>query len=76
MHHHQPHNITRREKEILLNVCKGLTAIEIAERLHISTSTVESHKKNLCNKFNARNSVQLAVIAANLGHVGIKDIEI
>lgn len=72
---HQP-NITPREKEVLLLVCKGKTANQVAHELGISSSTVESHKKRLCVKFNVRNSVQLAVMAAELGYVSGRDLDI
>lgn len=71
---HQPYHITKREQEILVLVCSGKTASQIAQQLEISPSTVESHKKNICNKFNVRNSVQLAVMAAELGYVSKKDL--
>ncbi len=64
-----PLKITKREKEVLSLVCQGKTASQIAQDLEISSSTVESHKKNLCNKFNVRNSVQLAVKATGLGYL-------
>lgn len=43
--------ITRREKEILELVSQGLTTTLIAEKLFISIHTVESHRKNLIEKF-------------------------
>lgn len=72
---HQP-NITPREKEVLLLVCKGKTAKQVGHELGISSSTVEAYKKSLCVKFHVRNSVQLAVMAAELGYVSGRDLEI
>nr|WP_295867823.1 response regulator transcription factor [uncultured Chitinophaga sp.] len=43
--------ITRREKEIMELVSQGLTTPQIAEKLFISAHTVESHRKNLIEKF-------------------------
>ena len=51
--------LTRREKEILDLLVKGLCAKEIASELYISETTVITHKKNLKRKFNAKNSVEL-----------------
>ena len=51
--------ITRREEEILALLGKGLCAKEIARQLFISETTVITHKKNLKEKFHARNSVEL-----------------
>lgn len=55
--------LTRREKEILLLLADGLKGPEIAEKLFLSPSTVETHRKNLCKKLNA-NSVQLLLKVA------------
>lgn len=47
--------ITRREREILIEASNGLTTAEIAEKLFISPHTVESHRKNLIEKFEVKN---------------------
>lgn len=51
--------ITRREAEVLSHLVKGLCVKEIASILYISESTVITHKKNLMEKFHARNTVDL-----------------
>src|SRR3990170_5766838 len=43
--------ITRREIEVLTWIAEGLTNNEIAEKLFISTTTVDTHRKNLLAKF-------------------------
>jgi DNA-binding NarL/FixJ family response regulator len=58
--------ITRREKEVLELIAEGLTNNEMAERLFISSSTVDTHRKNLLAKFNARNTASLVKIAMQL----------
>jgi DNA-binding CsgD family transcriptional regulator len=45
--------LTRREKEVLAQVAMGKTAGEIAKELFISTSTAETHRKNIKQKLNA-----------------------
>lgn len=50
---------TRREKDVLDLLEKGLCAKEIACRLFISETTVVTHKKNLKEKFNAKNTAEL-----------------
>ncbi|SFM81366.1 two component transcriptional regulator, LuxR family [Chitinophaga sp. YR627] len=52
--------MTRREKEILKLAAEGLTIAQIAEQLFISPYTVESHRKNLMDKFEV-NSVAAAI---------------
>jgi DNA-binding NarL/FixJ family response regulator len=57
-----PH-LTKREKEILLLIAEGYTNPEIAEKLFISATTVDSHRKNLLTKLKARNSAMLVKCA-------------
>lgn len=47
--------ISRREKEVLALVAEGYTSTQIADKLFISNHTVESHRKNLMEKFGASN---------------------
>lgn len=58
---------SRRELEVLDKICQGLTAKEIGTELFISPGTVETHKRNLILKFDARNAVDLAVRAVRQG---------
>jgi DNA-binding CsgD family transcriptional regulator len=51
--------LTRREKEVLQLVVEGNTNNEIARKLFVSISTVDSHRKNLLMKLNARNTADL-----------------
>jgi DNA-binding NarL/FixJ family response regulator len=48
--------LTRREKEILLALNEGLTGPQIAEKLFVSPYTIETHRKNLLQKFNVSNT--------------------
>lgn len=56
-------SLTPREKEILLLVSKGLTNKQIADQLFISENTVKNHVKNILEKLNLENRVQLASYA-------------
>jgi len=58
--------ITRREKEVLELIADGMTNNEIAQKLFISTTTVDSHRKNLLTKFDAKNTALLIRTAALL----------
>ncbi len=55
--------LTRREKEVLELIAEGSTNVEIAARLFISASTVDTHRKNLLAKLNAKNTASLVKIA-------------
>ena len=57
--------ITRREKEVLALIADGLTNSEIADKLFISTTTVDTHRKNLLSKFQAKNTATLIRLAAH-----------
>ncbi len=59
--------ITRREKEILHQAAKGLTTQEIAGVLFISPHTVESHRKNLMEKFEVKNLASAIKLATEYG---------
>jgi DNA-binding NarL/FixJ family response regulator len=59
--------ITRRESEILRLIADGNTNQEIADRLFISTFTVDSHRKNLLLKLGVKNTAQLIRSATSLG---------
>lgn len=55
--------LTRREKEVLCLIAEGLTNSEVAEKLFVSTATVDTHRKNLLSKFDARNTASLIRLA-------------
>jgi len=56
-------SLTKREVEILKLVAQQYSTREIADQLHISESTVETHRKNLMKKVKVKNSVGLAIFA-------------
>lgn len=51
--------LTKREKEMLLLIAEGKTTTAIAEQLHLSPLTVETHRKNLLQKFQVKNVAAL-----------------
>ncbi|MEJ5147035.1 MULTISPECIES: response regulator [unclassified Sphingobacterium] len=55
--------LTKREQQILKSVADGLTSAEIAEKLFISIITVETHRRNLLKKFQAKNMIELVRVA-------------
>ena len=56
--------LTRREKEVLELIAQGMTNNEIAASLFISVTTVDTHRKNLLTKFEAKNTATLIRMAA------------
>ena len=61
--------LTSREEEVLLAVARGWTNHEIAEKMHISISTVKTHIASLMSKLNARNRVEIAMWAYETGRI-------
>lgn len=55
--------LTKRERDILVLVAKGLMSKEIAEQLNISIHTVISHRKNITKKTGIKSVAGLAVYA-------------
>ncbi len=58
--------ITRREKEVLSLIAEGMTNGEIAEKLFISSATVDTHRKNLLVKFQTKNTASLIKTAVQM----------
>ena len=52
-------NITSREKQVFIFLSKGFSAKMIADTLNISENTVITHRKNLIQKLNVKNSAEL-----------------
>jgi len=59
--------VSKREQEILQMLSEGLTAKEIANELFLSEHTIISHRKNLSEKFQAKNSIDMIVKAIKFG---------
>ncbi len=55
--------LSKREVEILTLICKEYSNAEIAEKLFLSISTVETHRKNLISKLGVNNTVGLVKFA-------------
>lgn len=61
--------LTERETEILVEVAKGLTNKEIANKLFISESTVKSRLRGIFSKIDVRDRAQAAAFAIRGGYV-------
>ncbi len=59
----EAHRLTARELEVLQQICMGLSNDEVAENLFISTKTVKSHRSNLLEKTNCKNTPALILYA-------------
>lgn len=59
--------LTRRENEILGLIIDELTNQQIASKLYISLSTVETHRMNICAKLGAKNTAGMVRNAIKFG---------
>lgn len=59
---------TNREKDVLHLIAESLTTREIAEKLYIASTTVETHRRNILEKTGAKNSKALIKFAIENGY--------
>ena len=52
-------DLTEREKEILKLIVEGLSNKEIGDKLFISVRTVDTHRRNIMDKIEAKNTAEL-----------------
>jgi DNA-binding NarL/FixJ family response regulator len=62
-------NLSRREKEVLEYICKGLSNSEIAKTLGLSQRTIDGHRSRLFEKTGAKNAPNLVLFAVKNGLV-------
>ena len=61
--HHKLTGLTSRELEIIRFLCDGLSYKEVADQMDISTRTVETHKNNILEKLELKNTIELVKFA-------------
>ncbi|MRT15903.1 response regulator transcription factor [Vitellibacter sp. q18] len=62
------YNLTKREAEVIQMVCKGYSSNEIAEKLFLSSFTVQTHRRNIFRKLNIEsNPIALYKFASEHG---------
>lgn len=59
--------LTKREKEVVKNLAYGHTNNEIAQNLHISVRTVETHRENIRRKLGIKSRAQIVTVAMDNG---------
>jgi DNA-binding NarL/FixJ family response regulator len=61
--------LTPREREVVLLVAKGLSNLEIGDRLFLSEATIKTHLTSILRKLGLRDRTQLVVLAYERGLV-------
>ncbi len=61
--------LTAREREVVLLVSKGLSNLEIGDRLSLSEATIKTHLTSILRKLGLRDRTQLVVLAYERGLV-------
>jgi DNA-binding NarL/FixJ family response regulator len=59
--------LSLREKEIARLIASGLTNQQVADTLHLSKRTIDTHRDNLMSKLDVHNAVELARALLRLG---------
>ena len=59
--------LTERERDVVVEVGRGLSNAEIGERLFMSEATVKAHVSKLLSKLGVANRVQVAILAHDAG---------
>jgi two-component system NarL family response regulator len=62
-----------REREVLQLLAEGLTSSQIAQRLSVSTSTVETHRRNIMRKLDLHSVAELTKYAIREGLTSLEN---
>ncbi|PJJ53355.1 response regulator [Hymenobacter chitinivorans] len=65
----RPADLSTRELEVLQLIAEGLTNAEIADKLFTSKRTIETHRQNIIEKTQAKNTAALIKFAVSSGLV-------
>jgi len=68
------YNLTRRESEIVLHLCKGQSNKEIGETLFIEEGTVKVHLKSIYRKLNVKNRTEVVSFFVMGSGVGLETV--
>lgn len=64
-------DLSEREFEIIKHIALGKSSAEIADELHLSIHTINSHRKNILKKLGLKSPAELIIYAVEKGWVGL-----
>lgn len=70
----RPEPLSQREKEVVVEVIKGLTNKQIADKLCLSTHTVITHRRNIASKLDIHSTAGLTIYAIVNNLVDLNEI--
>ena len=59
--------LSEREREVLQLIAEGHATADIAQRLHVSRKTIETHRKNIMTKLELHSVAELTKLAVREG---------
>jgi DNA-binding CsgD family transcriptional regulator len=62
-HHDKFSKLTRQEKKVLARLATGFSSVDIAQEMHISPFTADTHRRNIKKKLGTSNTYELAQYA-------------
>lgn len=65
-------NVTPRELDVLNLISKGMSNSEISKALCISVNTVDTHRRHLMEKLNAKNAADLVMTGISKGLIPVR----
>ena len=67
--------LTRRERDVLLQVAQGADRKEVAERLHLSVNTVRTHMQSLMAKLGVHSALEAVAVTRSWLDVPVPEAE-
>jgi two-component system response regulator NreC len=61
--------LTEREREVAIALCRGQTNREIAAALDVSIKTIDTHRGHVLKKLRLRGNVELCLLAVKRGYI-------